>query len=307
MNIPAVSVIIPNYNHSAYLPQRLDSVFNQTFQDFEVILLDDASTDHSMEILQHYATQYSSKVAYFIKNDQNSSNPFKQWKKGIELARGAYIWIAESDDFCEPTLLAQLSSALTNRPEAAAAAANLIQVAADGTPLSNRTRYRDAYFSEAEALPTHFTSGTYIWNASAVVFRKSAAQQVDWEWITRFRYCGDWLFWCQLLQSGGLITRSAYLSYFRVHPRSVSSLEASRYRTFTEGLEIAQWILQKYSLTFLQRLAAYYAWWKKLKSSQLDMESEQMFLKRIRALFPIPLSAVWEWTFGILQWRRQRK
>jgi len=52
---PAVSFIVPNYNHALYLPQRLDSILEQTYQDFELILLDDCSTDNSREILQDYA------------------------------------------------------------------------------------------------------------------------------------------------------------------------------------------------------------------------------------------------------------
>ena len=46
-----ISIIIPNYNHAKYLPQRLESVYNQTYQDFEVILLDDCSNDDSVTIL----------------------------------------------------------------------------------------------------------------------------------------------------------------------------------------------------------------------------------------------------------------
>ena len=49
-----ISVIIPNYNHKPFLEQRLSSIFNQTFQDFEVIILDDASTDGSQTILNQY-------------------------------------------------------------------------------------------------------------------------------------------------------------------------------------------------------------------------------------------------------------
>lgn len=78
---PLVSVIVPNYNHVKYLRQRLESIYNQTYNKFEVILLDDASTDESVEVLKEYQSKYSEKTTLVI-NDQNSGNTFKQWKKG---------------------------------------------------------------------------------------------------------------------------------------------------------------------------------------------------------------------------------
>jgi glycosyltransferase involved in cell wall biosynthesis len=305
MPTPTISILLPNYRHAAYLPQRLESIFQQTFQDFEVILLDDHSPDNSVHILQQYAERYADKVTHLLVNDQNTGNPFVQWKKGIDLARGEFIWIAESDDFCENTMLEKLHQALSRKPQAAVAAANLIQVDTNGAYLKNRTHYQNAEFSSEKVLTQHFTSGTYLWNASAVLFRKSATENVDWHWVTRFKYCGDWLFWTQLLQTGGLVTLREYLSYFRVHEKSVSSQEASRYRTFTEGLEIVQWILKKYPLTFQQQIAAYYAWWKQLKKSRLDRNSENIFLLQIRTLFKVPAPAVLEQGFKILQLRRK--
>lgn len=91
-----VSIIIPNYNHAAFLQQRLNSVFQQTYQNFEVILLDDASTDASVAILNEYKDH--PKVSHLVINERNSGSPFKQWQKGIALAKGEYVWIAESDD-----------------------------------------------------------------------------------------------------------------------------------------------------------------------------------------------------------------
>jgi glycosyltransferase involved in cell wall biosynthesis len=102
----SISIIVPNFNHASFLKERPDSVFNQTYQDFEVILLDDCSTDNSLEVLQEYANH--PKVAHFVINEQNTGSTFKQWKKGIELAKGEWIWIAESDDWCEPSLLQEL-------------------------------------------------------------------------------------------------------------------------------------------------------------------------------------------------------
>ena len=104
--MPQVSVIVPNYNHAPYLRQRLDSIFNQTFQDFEVIILDDCSTDNSKEVIEEYRNR--SQVSHVVYNETNSGSPFKQWAKGFDLAQGEYIWIAESDDWAELNFLEKM-------------------------------------------------------------------------------------------------------------------------------------------------------------------------------------------------------
>ena len=102
-NEPLVSVIIPNYNYAHYLEERMDSVLNQTFQDFEIIILDDASTDGSIKVIEKYKSH--PKIASVVINGSNSGSPFKQWKKGIQLARGKYIWIVEADDVADLSFL----------------------------------------------------------------------------------------------------------------------------------------------------------------------------------------------------------
>src|SRR5260370_20691240 len=97
-NMPTVSVIIPNYNHARYLRQRIESVLRQTYQDFEVILLDDCSTDDSRSILSSYAGDSRVRMEF---NEVNSGSTFKQWNKGVRLARVEYVWIAESDDYAD--------------------------------------------------------------------------------------------------------------------------------------------------------------------------------------------------------------
>ena len=71
VQFPLVSIIVPNYNHEKYLKQRLDSIFNQTYSNFEVILLDDCSSDSSQTILLEYAK--NPKVSYCIFNEFNSA------------------------------------------------------------------------------------------------------------------------------------------------------------------------------------------------------------------------------------------
>lgn len=97
-NEPLVSVIIPNYNHARFLDERIQSVLNQTYQNFELIILDDKSTDNGLEVINKYKDD--SHISHIVVNEENSGSPFKQWHKGFELAKGDWIWLAESDDSC---------------------------------------------------------------------------------------------------------------------------------------------------------------------------------------------------------------
>src|ERR1700738_1634065 len=111
--MPRVSVIVPNYNHARFLRRRMESVLRQTYRDFEVILLDDCSTDESRSILSEYAGDPRVRLEF---NEKNSGSPFKQWNKGVALASGEYGWIAESDDYADERLLERLVAVLDHEP-----------------------------------------------------------------------------------------------------------------------------------------------------------------------------------------------
>ena len=98
-----VSVIVPNYNHAAFLHDRISSILNQSYQNFELIILDDCSTDNSLAIIEQFKEEKA--VSHVILNTKNSGSTFKQWEKGLNLAKGEYIWIAESDDFADRQFL----------------------------------------------------------------------------------------------------------------------------------------------------------------------------------------------------------
>src|SRR5246127_2931841 len=105
MDMPTVSVVVPNYNHARFLPERIESILRQSYQDFELILLDDCSSDDSRAILSQYADDPRVRLEF---NAVNSGSTFKQWNKGVRLARGKYVWIAESDDYADERLLQRL-------------------------------------------------------------------------------------------------------------------------------------------------------------------------------------------------------
>jgi len=218
---PKVSIIIPNFNHKLYLPQRLDSVLGQTLQDFEVIILDDASTDGSQEFLKTY--QDHPKVSHIVFNNYNSGSPFKQWEKGIALAKGEYIWVAESDDYCELTFLEHLIPMFQNKKLVLVYSASAI-INNDGANLG-RHKWADA-LSKSRWLSDFENNGNSeirdylrfrntITNASAVIFKKSALENVIFP--KQLKFCGDWYIWIEILRQGDIGYTHRMLNYFRRH------------------------------------------------------------------------------------------
>lgn len=241
---PKVSVIIPNYNHASFLKQRLDSVFNQTFQDFEVILLDDASTDNSKEILNTYKKH--PRVSHFIVNEENSGSPFKQWQKGMALAKGEYIWIAESDDYCERDFLETLLALFIENATVLVYCASTIinneggnagrHKWADG--LDSKRWTQDFYNTGKEEIQKYMRYRNTITNASAVVFRKSVMRDVAYP--VEMKFCGDWYIWIEVLKQGHLVYTKRQLNYFRRHDLStkfVKSFHLEKKR-FSEYMQI---------------------------------------------------------------------
>ncbi len=129
-----VSVIIPNYNHAPYIEERLRSVFAQTYPPHEVLFLDDASSDESLAVARRL-TPESPVPVRFVLNESNSGSPFRQWLKGIDLARGDLVWIAESDDTCRPDLLERLVAPFDD-PDVMLAYCQSAMIGPDGRPFA---------------------------------------------------------------------------------------------------------------------------------------------------------------------------
>jgi len=93
--MPAVSVVIPTYNCAEFLPQTIDSVLNQTFKDFEIIIVDDGSVDNTKEIVKHYIDTAKRQIKYIY---QENKGPAAARNNGIRNASGKYIALVDSDD-----------------------------------------------------------------------------------------------------------------------------------------------------------------------------------------------------------------
>ncbi|RCK71812.1 MAG: putative N-acetylgalactosaminyl-diphosphoundecaprenol glucuronosyltransferase [Ignavibacteriae bacterium] len=115
---PTISVIIPCYNYARYLPEAVESVINQTFQDFEIIIVNDGSTDNTQSVAESLIKKYSQYKIRLI-NQENSGNPAISRNRGIKLSAGKYILCLDADDKLAPTMLEECLNVLKTTPEVA--------------------------------------------------------------------------------------------------------------------------------------------------------------------------------------------
>jgi glycosyltransferase involved in cell wall biosynthesis len=222
MQSPKVSVIVPNYNHAPYLEQRLESILNQTFGDFELIILDDASTDNSHAILAKYHAKPRVRIAV---NSRNSGSAFPQWNRGIGMARGEYVWIAESDDSADPRFLERLVPVLDQNPKLGLAYCQSLMMNKEGSPIGTSVGWTsdldpvrwEADFANhgTDEIRNYLVFKNTIPNASAILLRREVVLEtlpVD----ASFKLCGDWLHWGKVLFQSDLAYVAEPLNHWRV-------------------------------------------------------------------------------------------
>ena len=217
-----VSVIIPNYCHAPYLRQRIDSVLAQSYPDFEVVLLDDCSTDGSREVIERYRNH--PRIKQIVYNDRNGGSAFAQWRKGFALTQGEYIWIAESDDYADPAFLERCVAELDADPACVLAHTLSRTVDSEGRPFG-KVRHAGRPVRRMDGrrfVLRHLLRRNELYNASMAVFRRSALPAAgEYE---GFRYAGDWYFWMLVALQGRVSTVFEPLSaFFSMAMPSISS------------------------------------------------------------------------------------
>ena len=232
---PKVSVIVPNYNYGRHLEQRLRSILDQSLPPYEIIFLDDASSDDSVKIAEDALAK--SDIRYqIIRNETNSGSVFAQWRKGVELARGDFIWIAEADDWADPEFLDATVSPLAADPrlvlsytqssqatdEGEITCPDYLDYVADVDPERWRRGYRRAGSDEIrESMSVKNT----IPNVSGVIFKATALRQLlahHHAEISEFRVAGDWYVYVNMLRQGDVVFDPRPLNFHRRHAESVT-------------------------------------------------------------------------------------
>jgi len=231
---PTVSVIVPNFNYAHYLPERLKSILGQSMPIHEVIFLDDCSSDDGLAVAD--AILRDSGVDYtIVRNEVNSGSVFRQWHKGVEMARGQYVWIAEADDDSDPDfLLETLRGFIT--PGVVMSYCESQQIDAKGQKLADH--YHD-YVGDIDARHwmTHFANDgvdeivnylsvkNSIPNVSAVLFDRKTLQQVmatSLQDVCQYRVAGDWRVYVELLAAGSVAFSPRTCNKHRRHDQGVT-------------------------------------------------------------------------------------
>jgi glycosyltransferase involved in cell wall biosynthesis len=247
--MPKVTVIIPNYNHAKYLDKRIQSILEQTYQDFEIIYLDDASTDNSNEVFSKFAHHPQIRAIY---NEKNSGSPFKQWNKGIRNSTGKYVWIAESDDYADKNFLATLVDRLDKNPSVGLAYCESLIIDADDKIISpfketltycNPKRWENDFINVGkDECEKYLIFENTIPNASAILIRRSIYEQAGYADET-MRLCGDWMTWAKILLISDISFVTEPLNYFRRHYATVRKKTTLNGTAFQESYRILSYIL----------------------------------------------------------------
>lgn len=232
--LPRVSVVVPNYNYGRYLHERLDSIERQTVQPYEIIILDDASTDDSRQVIARFARNCRIPVRTVF-NERNSRNVFHQWLKGVELCRSGLVWIAEADDLCDPAFLETVTAPFQSRDvvlsycesrqideTGAIMAPDYLAYVADIDPARWKTSFVGSGLDE---ISTALYLKNTIPNASAVVFRRDVLLRVlrsHRSEILSHRFAGDWVCYLRVLERGAIAFSSQPLNSHRRHASSVT-------------------------------------------------------------------------------------
>lgn len=210
MTSPAISVIMPVYNAELFLADAIESILNQTFSDFELIIVNDGSLDSSLNILKHYAS-IDARIKLI---DRENKGLITTLNEALELAQGDYIARMDADDISLPTRFEKQVSYLSDNPDCIAVGvlANLIDF--DGDLICS---YNDL-LSHEEIDGAHIKClGGAIVHPSAMIRRKS---MID-GYSMLYPHAEDLDLWLRLAEVGFLANIPERLFLYRQHVNSI--------------------------------------------------------------------------------------
>ena len=258
-----VSVVIPNYNYAKYLKKRIKSILRQTYPIYELIILDDKSSDGSDKIIeseiQRIKSRYPELRVQFVRNEKNSGKAISQWKKGFELATGDFVWIAEADDLSKRSFLEEVMRGFDD-PKVVLSYTESSIINSYGLMLAPNFRwsrdkektghYKKSYIKDGKKeIEEIMAIRCTIPNVSAVVFRNNKKYLEYLDEALRFDQVGDWYFYAKILEYGKISYNKKSLNKFRIHGGSKTKESKKDGRHYKEILGMYGYFRKNYKMS----------------------------------------------------------
>lgn len=226
--MPRVSVVLPNYNYARYLDERIRSILGQTYRDFELVIIDDASTDESLDVIRQFDDPRISVHA----RSQNSGKVYASWNEGLRHCSGDLVLFAGADDVAEHSLLEKLVAPFDANPGLGFSHCRLLLIDADGKVVSTQMGLpasagfisedlRHDYLAPSPLEWQRLLVTNFIWNASGVLFNRSALETAG-VFDDSLIIAADWLTYLTIAREHPVAYIGEPLNAFRQLQKSVS-------------------------------------------------------------------------------------
>jgi glycosyltransferase involved in cell wall biosynthesis len=215
-----VSIFIPAYNAAAYLEETIRGIVDQTFQDWDLVVVDNASTDSTPDILLRLAAELRDPRIRFLTN-QNTLSMVENWNIGLQQARGEFIKLICADDIPAKDCLERQVRALRDHPGAILASGARMIINSQGKKLFMRDgiRKKGIHFG-ARMIRRSILAGTnIIGDPVCVMWRRNGTEKMGF-FDTSILYCTDLEYWLRLLSIGDLYYDTVPVAFYRIHKSS---------------------------------------------------------------------------------------
>jgi glycosyltransferase involved in cell wall biosynthesis len=224
IKLPKVSICIPSYNCDAYIGKAIQSVLDQTCQDFEIIVADDRSTDNSEEVIK----SFKDPRIRFFRNEKNIGM-VPNTNKASRLAKGEFVGILHPDDYYATKMIEAALEAFSENPNVGFTYSSYVVIDEDDKIVTRvKLCDRDKTFKSKEEFKK-LAIQNYA-PPSAVLFRRKCYEDVG-PFDEEFPYPNDWNMWLRISLKYDSACLSDYLCYYRMHRKSVSTLMYTSFET----------------------------------------------------------------------------
>ena len=206
---PAVSIIIPTFNRADHLPRAVDSVFSQTFEDFELIVLDDGSNDNTVDLLREWELAHPDQFRWATHPNMGQ---IRTVNRGFQMARGDYFYVLNSDDYIYPECLHHLVATLRAHPEAVISYGDYDVVDIDDEIFIRVTN---------EPMTTVFVIRNAIPTGAGVLYTRKVVEAVG-GWDPDYPVMPDYAFWFQATFFGELVHSPHRVAVWRSHENTIT-------------------------------------------------------------------------------------